>query len=440
MKALAIVDPRAAFVDVGSEKMHVSIAGDTPVVFGTVTSQLHALRDWLLSQRVRAVAMEATGVYWMPLYSVLEAAGLEVSMVNGRQIKNVPGRKSDMSDCQWGSTLHAYGLLRAGFVPPADIRRLQDYMRLRADHITLAASHVQHMQQALERMNVKVHDVISSLTGVSGMAMVRAILQGERDPERLLGLCDVQIQRNKAERVRESLRGTWAPEHLFALNQAVQSWDHYQAQIRECDRAIAAVLPTPDEKIPKERGKRRSCPGVNAPDIEDLHRILRSMCHGQDLTQLPAHTEYSVLQLICETGTDLSKWPTAKHLVSWAGLAPGSAQSGKRRGKVKCKRNRAGRLFCVMARSLARSKHIALGGYYRRVSARRGGRVANIALARKLAELFWRVMVHGIEYVEEGLARYEEKVLKTKRQSLARLARLLGRELVPLPEEHPLPS
>lgn len=432
MKALAILDPRASFVDVGSERMHVSIGGGTPAVFGTVTTQLHALRDWLVSNEVRSVAMEATGVYWMPLYSVLEAAGLEVSMVNGKQIKNLPGRKTDMVDCQWGSTLHAYGLLRPGFVPPADIRRLQDYMRLRSDHITMAASHVQHMQQALERMNVKVHDTISSLTGVSGLAMVRAILQGERDPDQLLKLCDIQIQRNKPERVKESLRGTWAKEHLFALKQAVQSWDHYQAQIDECDRAIASLLPKPDDDTPTDHGGRRSSPGVNAPEIDDLHRILRSMCHGHDLTQLPAHTDYSVLQLISEVGTELTNWPTEKHFTSWAGLAPGSAQSGKRRGKVKCKRNRVGRIFCVMARSLVRSKNIALGGFCRRLAARRGGLVANIALARKLATLFWRVMVKGIDYVEEGLVRYEEKVLQTKQKALHRLARQLGRQLVPL--------
>jgi transposase len=436
MKALSVLDPLATFVDVGSERMHVSIAGGTPQVFGTVTSQLHGLRDWLRSNKVKSVAMEATGVYWMPLYSVLEEAGFTVSMVNGRQLKNVPGRKSDMMDCQWGSTLHAYGLLRAGFVPSAEIRRIQDYMRLRGDHITLAASHVQHMQKALERMNIKLHDQIASLTGVSGLAVVRAILAGERDPERLLALCDRQIQRNKAERVKESLRGTWATEHLFALKQALMSWEHYQRQIDECDRMIAGLLPTPNDDDPKGRGPRRSSPGVNAPDIDDLHRILRHMCDGRDLTQLPAHTEYSVLQLVSETGTDLTKWRTEKHFSSWTGLAPGSAQSGKRRGKVKCRRNRVGRLFCVMARSLAQSKDIALGGFYRRLAARRGGLVANIALARKLAELFWRVMVHGIEYVEQGLARYDEQVLKTKQQALQRLARQLGRQLVPLPEEN----
>jgi transposase len=436
MSSLPVLDPRAAFVDVGSEQMHVSIAGGPPEVFGTVTTQLHALRDWLLAREVRSVAMEATGVYWLPLYGVLEAAGLEVVMVNGRQTKNLPGRKTDMLDCQWGATLHAHGLLRAGFVPPAHIRRLQDYVRLRTDHISSAASHVQHMQKALERMNVKLHDVISSLTGVSGLAVVRAILNGERDPGRLLALCDTQIQRAKADRVKESLRGTWADEHLFALRQALQSWEHYQHQIAECDREIQALLPNPEDGQPPGaavKSKARKQPGINAPDIAQLRSILAQMCQGRDLTALPAHTQYSALQLISEVGTDLTKWPTEKHFTAWMGLAPGSRQSGKRRGNAKRGRNRAGRMFCVIARSLARSKNIALGGFYRRMAARRGALVANIALARKLAVLFWRVMVKGLDYVEEGLARYEAKVLETKQRALQRLARQLGQQLVPIP-------
>ncbi|MGH8701969.1 MAG: IS110 family transposase [Burkholderiales bacterium] len=423
-------------MDVGSEQMHASIAGGTPEVFGTVTSQLHALRDWLLAQGVRSVAMEATGVYWLPLYSVLEAAGVEVLMVNGRQTRNLPGRKTDMQDCQWGATLHAHGLLRAGFVPPADIRRLQDYLRLRADHISSAATHVQHMQKALERMNVKLHDVISSLTGVSGLAVVRAVLDGERDPERLLALCDLSIRRAKAQRVKESLRGTWQAEHLFALRQALQSWEHYQRQIAECDRQVEVLLhersdagppPAPTNLGPRKR------PGVNAPDIANLRGILAQMCQGRDLTMLPAHTEYSVLQILSEVGTDLTKWRTEKHFTAWMGLAPGSHHSGKRKASVKRKRNRAGRMFCILARSLARSKDIALGGFYRRMAARRGGLIANIALARKLAVLFWRVMVKGMDYVEHGLAQYEAKVLHTKQRALRRLARQLGQELVPLP-------
>lgn len=436
MSSVRVLDARAAFVDVGSEQMHVSIAGGPPRVFGTVTAQLHALRDWLLAQEVHSVAMEATGVYWLPLYGVLEAAGMEVAMVNGRQTRNVPGRKTDMLDCQWGATLHAHGLLRPGFVPPAHVRRLQDYLRLRSDHISLAASHIQHMQKALERMNVKLHDVISSLTGASGLAVVRAILQGERDPDRLLPLCDVQIRRTKAERVKESLRGTWAEEHLFALRQALQSWEHYQRQIAECDRAIRALLPEPADHEPPgngPEGKARKRPSVNAPDIPNLRSIVAQMCHCRDLTILPAHTEYGVLQLIAEVGTDLTKWPTEKHFTSWTGLAPGSRQSGKRHGSVKRNRNRAGRIFCVMARSLARSKNIGLGGFYRRMAARRGGLLANVALARKLAVLFWRVMVKGFDYVEQGLVAYEAKVIETKHRTLRRLARQLGHQILPLP-------
>ncbi len=339
--------------------MHVSIAGGPPRVFGTVTAQLHELRDWLKAQSARSVAMEATGVYWLPLYGVLEAAGFEVCMVNGRQTRNLPGRKSDMQDSQWGATLHAHGLLRPGFVPPAQIRQLQDYMRLRADHIQMAATHVQHMQQALERMNIKLHDVIAKLTGVSGLAVVRAILDGERDPQKLLSLCDTQIQRAKAERVKQSLLGTWTEEHLFALRQALQSWEHYQSQIAECDRRVEALLhdiDPADKTGPAPLSARRSRPGVNGPDIPDLRVMLAQICGGKDLTQLPASTEYSILQLAAEVGTDLTKWATEKHFTSWMGLAPGSHQSGRRKRSVKRNRNRAGRIFCVIARSLARAR------------------------------------------------------------------------------------
>ena len=441
MKELPVLDDRAAFCDVGSERMHISIAGGAPKAFGTVTSQLHELRDWLRSEGANSVAMEATGVYWLALYSVLEDAGFEVVMVNGRQTRNLPGRKTDMLDCQWGATLHAHGLLKPGFVPPAHIRKLQDYQRLRADHISLAASHVQHMQKALERMNIKLHTVISSLTGASGLAVVRAILDGQREPAKLLELCALPIREKKAQEVTESLRGTWAPEHLFALRQALQSWEHYQGQIAECDRQIQTLLQditfddTPDAGVGKKTethtGKGRS---VNAPQIPGLHKMLVELCQGKDLTVLPAHTDYSVLQIISEVGTDLSKWRTEKHFTSWMGLAPGTHQSGKRHANVKRSRNRVGRLFCVMARSLARSKDIALGGFYRRLSARRGGLVANIALARKLATLFWRVMVKGMEFVEHGLAAYESKMQAAKQRTLRRLAKELGQTVSPMPQ------
>lgn len=423
---LPVLDPTAAAIDVGSESLHVSIAGGPPKVFGTVTGQLHALRDWLQENGVRSVAMEATGIYWLCPYEVLEQAGVEVVVVNGKYVKNLPGRKTDMSDCQWQSTLHAHGLLKPGFVPPEHIRRLQDYLRLRADHITLAASHEQHMQKALERMNLKIHDVISDLTGVSGLKLIEAILQGERDPAVLLGLCDPQIQKKKAAALRAALEGTWKAEHLFALRQAHELWQGYQQKIAECDQQIEVVLKElagpedPQAPAPPPATKRG---GVNAPPIAGLHGLLWRLCGGKDPTTLPGVADHVLLQLLGEVGTDLGQhWKSEKHFTAWLGLAPGSKQSGKRRGSQRRSRNRAGRLFCVIARSVGRSVDKALGGFYRRLKGRRGGLVANLALARKLAELFWRLMVHGRAYVEKGLKQYEAKVAQTEQRLLQKLA------------------
>ncbi len=264
------------------------------------------------------------------------------------------------------------------------------------------------------------------------MAVVSAILGGERNPESLLRLCHGQIRKNKADLIRESLRGTWTPEHLFALRQAFESWEHYQRQIAQCDQEIAKLLPSPDEDDPGP--KRFSSPGRNAPEIDQLRGMMRVMCGHQDLTQLPTFTEYSVLQLIAETGTDLTRWPTEHHFASWAGLAPGSKQSGKRNGKVKQRRNKVGRLLCVMARSLARSKYIALGAYYRRLAARRSKPVAIIAVARKLATLMWRTMVKGLEYAEQGIEHYQQKIESQKLKTAQRLAKELGLELHQRPE------
>ena len=240
--SLPVLDPTAAAIDVGSEQLHVSVAGGPPKVFGTTTGQLRELRDWLKAQGVQSVAMEATGIYWLCPYEVLEQAGLRVVMVNGKYVKNLPGRKTDMKDCQWQATLHAHGLLQPGFVPPAHIRRLQDYLRVRADHVVLAGSHEQHMQKALDRMNLKIHDVLSDLTGKSGLQMVEAILKGERDPAALLALCDPQIQKRKASQLKAALEGNWKEEHLFALRQAHELWQCYQEKIAECDVAIEKVL------------------------------------------------------------------------------------------------------------------------------------------------------------------------------------------------------
>ena len=435
--ALPILNPAAAAIDVGSEQLHVSIAGGPPKVFGTTTGQLHALRDWLKENGVRTVAMEATGIYWLCPYEVLEQAGLEVVVVNGKYVKNLPGRKTDMKDCQWQATLHAHGLLKPGFVPPEHIRRLQDYLRLRADHVVLAGSHEQHMQKALERMNLKIHDVISDLTGVSGRNMIAAILKGERRAGELVALCDPQIRKKKETALRAALEGHWKKEHLFALRQAYEGWQFYQKQIAECDEQTAEILKElagpedPQAPQPPTAPKRG---GVNTPQIAQLHSLLYRLCDGKDPTSLPGVADHVLLQLIGELGTELKKnWPTEKHFTAYLGVAPGSRQSGKRRGSQKRSRNRAGRLFCVIARTVGRSVDKALGGFYRRLKGRRGGLVANIALARKLAELYWRLMVHGRAYVEDGLKKYEEKVAKTEKWLLEKLARKYHLQIQPQP-------
>jgi transposase len=367
---------------------------------------------------------------------VLEKGGLAVVVVNGKYVKNLPGRKTDMSDCQWQATLHAHGLLKPGFVPPEHIRRLQDYLRVRSDHITMAGAHEQHMQKALERMNLKIHDVISDLTGVSGLKMVEAIINGQRNPVALLELCDPQIQKKKAAALRAALEGNWKDEHLFALRQAYELWQFYQKKMAECDQAIEVVLKElagpedPQAPAPPSSGKRG---GVNTPQIAGLHALLWRLCGQKDPTTLPGVADYVLLQLLGEVGTDLGgPWKSEKHFTAWLGLAPGSRQSGKRRGSQRRGRNRAGRLFCVIARSVGRSVDKALGGFYRRLKGRRGGLVANLALARKLAELFWRLMVHGIGYVEQGRKKYQEQVARTEQGLLQKLARKYNLVLQPM--------
>ena len=254
MKTLTVLDPRAAFVDVGSGHMHVSVAGDEPAVFGTVTSQLHALRDWLRSQGVRSVAMVATGVYWLPLYGVLEAAGFNARMVNGRQTRNVLGDKTDMNDSQWGATLHMHGLLKAGFVPPADIRRLQDYLRLRADHVSGAGAHVQHMQKTLERMNIKLHDVIASLAGMSGLTIVRAIIAGERSPDAFCSHC--ATSRSAEPRPNRSRRRCAAPGRMSTFLRCA----------KPCKAGITA-----SNRSPSATGRSKACCPRTIPISPHFH-------------------------------------------------------------------------------------------------------------------------------------------------------------------------
>lgn len=449
---LPVVDPKAAGIDVGSEKLFVSIGGQPAKVFGTCQADLRKLRDYLVEQGVKSVVMEATGVYWICAYDVLAEAGLEVLVVNGAHVKNLPGRKSDMADAPWLSQLHAHGLLRGGFVPPQEIRELRDYVRLRGDWIEIGAAHVQHMQKALEQLNVKVHDVISSLTGVSGLRIVRAILAGERDPEKLAELCDAQILAKKRERLMRALESNWKSQHLFALRQAVEGWDFCQGQLTKCDAAMGQVLAQMAQRRPEvvepesseaKAGEptgepaRAPAPPVkelrhNAPTgLTDLHRLLERICGGQDLAVLPAINDYTWLQFLSEVGSDLGAWPTEKQFNAWLGLAPGTAQSGKRRRRQRRYGGRAGQILRVAVRSMARAKQSWLGSFYRRLAATRGPATANKATARKLGQLIYWTLTKGLAYVEQGIQRYEENYRKQLRKRLARQARHLGLVLLP---------
>lgn len=422
----------SAGIDLGSEEIFVAVEEQSVQCFETFTASMAEAVVYLQDHHIETVAMEATGIYWIPLYELLEQASIEVYLVNGAHVKQVPGRKSDLSDCQWIQQLHSCGLLSAGFVPVEEIRTLRQYWRLRDDHIELAAMHIQHMQKALELMNLKLHKVISQLTGKSGLRIIEAILAGERDPESLVTLCDQRILAHKRQRVVRSLEGHYRAEHLFALKQAYAAWRFYQGQIEECDAAMAAWLEahTADLPEPPVEGKVKPI-RHNAPKIENLHGSLMQLTGGTDPTVLPCINDRTLLGLISETGLDMTKWPTKKHFSSWMGLSPRSDQSGKRRRNRRGKhKNRAGQIFREAAHSLGGSKHLALGGFYRRLRARRGPQIANKAAARKLAGLYYDLLRYGKAYVEHGLEQYEQEYKRKQIERLSKQAQALGLQVV----------
>lgn len=427
---LPILNPHAAGVDVGSEKFFASVAGGEPRVFLTVTEKMQEVVKFFQEQKVKTVAMEATGVYWINLYGVLEEAGLEVIVVNGAHCRNFPGRKSDMKDCQWLAVLHAHGLLSGGFVPPSEIRQLRDYMRVRADRVSMAAQHVQHMQQAMDRLNVKIHVVISDITGRSGLRIIRAILAGEREPEKLVELCDEQILKTKKAPMIQALRGLWRQEHLFALALAVESYDSYQQQIAKCDEQIAAVLktisagrPTSDLGRPKELRH-------NAIILPDLQQQMAQI-YGKDLTKLPCINASTAATLLAEIGDDMSRWKDWRHFGSWLAVAPCTAQSGKSRRRQKRHLTRGGQILCRAVQCMAGGKNTYLASFYRRVRAKRGAKVAIKATAYKLAKLLYLVLTKGWEYVEQGIAKYEERIRQMQVITLQKLAKKLNYVIVP---------
>jgi transposase len=427
--------PGYGAIDIGQEKIFVACSGEETVrSFATFSADLELAAEYLLARGITRVAMEATGVYWIPLHDLLESRGMKVTVFNGAHARNLPGRKSDVQDCQWHGMLHSHGLLVSCFIPPEEIRQLRCYYRLREDHLGIASEHIQHMQRALDLMNVRLHVVISQLHGVSGLRVIRAILAGERDPVALSELCDGQILQKKRAEVIKSLRGRWQEHHLFALRQALESYEFCLRQMAACDREIEALL----QRVTADRPPQSPAPGQkvkvvrhNAPQIEGLHRLLITLSGGPDATQLPGISPLGFMKLLGEIGTDLSAWKSAKHFTSWLGLSPGSSQSGKRRKRVPRKKTVAGQIFREAGLSIARSKHLAMGAAYRRLKAAKGSPIAIVAIARKLAVLYYNLFTKGLAYVEEGVRRYEERYRQQTLRYLEKKAKAFGFALTP---------
>jgi len=430
-----LVHQGAAGIDIGS-RFHVvaipSTYSEQPVQkFSSFTGDLKRLRDWLREHNIQTVAMESTGIYWIPVYEILQEAGLEVFLVNARHAKCVPGRKSDISDAQWLQQLHGWGLLRASFQPDEGIATLRSTMRLRESLVKGKASHQQRVQKALMQMNLQLHHVVNDVMGKTGRLIIDAILSGERDPEALAALRDRRCK-NPESVIAEALHGHFREDHLFELSVAVRMFDEYHQRIVECEanahellsrlavRSDKANMPT----FTDGRRKRKS-----EYSFDPTHFI--NMLAGVDLGNIYGLGPGNLLTIISECGTEMAKWPTAKHFTSWLGLAPQNKVSGGRvlSSRVRPGASRAASAFWMAALIASRSS-TALGSFSRRLAVRRGKQKAHAATARKLAEIFYRCIRYGKSYVDSGPIAYEGKQKDIEISRLFRKASLLGFDLV----------
>jgi transposase len=439
IRGMALVHPNAAAIDIGATMHMAAVSADrTPEPvrsFGTFTADLHRLVDWFTECGVETVVMESTGVYWIPIFELLDASGFAVFLVNARDAKHVPGRKTDVSDAQWLQRLHSYGLLSASFRPKGRIAELRSYVRQRERLLEYAASHIQHMQKALTEMNLQIHHVVADITGATGMRIIRSILAGERDPAVLAAMRDSRC-RADAGTIEKALGGNYRAEHLFALEQALALYVTYQEKASACDARIEAVLK--ELSIDRDRCTtplpppcRRMPNTANALDF-DVRAALFELL-GKDVTRINGLGPYLTLKLIAECGDDLSTWPSAKHFTSWLCLAPRNKISG---GKVLSSRtrrsgNKATSLLRLAAISVGRTD-TALGAFYRRLSARIGKAKAVTATARKIAVLFYNAVRYGIEYVDPGASAYETRYRERVIDNLHRRAKAFGFVLQPL--------
>lgn len=443
LKSLTPINPNAAGIDIGADSHWVSVTGDRDEQnvreFSCYTPNLYALADWLEKCKVTTVVMESTGVYWIPVFQILETRGFEVSLVNSHHVKTVPGRKSDVLDCQWLQQLHSYGLLAGSFRPQDEICVLRSYIRHRDNLIRTAGTHVQRMQKALTQMNLQLHRVISDITGKTGLKIIRAMIAGEQNPQTLAALRDGRIRRTEEE-IAAAMTGDYRKEHLFVLQQELQLYEFYQQQISRCDQQIEEYLISLDsqieikeiEEVSKQPQTRNYSSNVPTFDLgSHLYRI-----SGVDFTRIDGLGVLTVQTILSEVGLDPSRFPTVKHFTSWLGLCPGSRVSG---GKVKSSRtrpviNRAANAFRLAAHALRRSQ-TALGAFFRRLRVRLGAPKAVTATAHKLARIFYCLWTKGGEYHDPGVDSYEQQYQQRILKNLRKKAEDLGFNLVPQSSE-----
>jgi transposase len=431
------VNLNAAGIDIGAKSHWVAVPADrdpTPVrEFSSFSADLHALADWLLSCGITTAAMEATGVYWVPLYELLESRGVEVVLVNAKHFKNVPGRKSDVLDCQWLLQLHTFGLLRGSFRPEAAIVTLRTYLRHREMLVQASAQHLQHMQKALTLMNLQLHHVLSDISGETGMRIIRAIVAGTRDPAELAKFRDPRCHASR-DTIAAALTGTYQADYLFVLQQALELYDVYYAKIQACDRQIERAVRALTPKVDVQQTPPPAARRLNKPRGHEMRIHVREPLYaaaGVDLTQINGIASHVALAVISEIGVDMTPWPTEKNFTSWMCVAPGTKITG---GKVLSSRtrtaaNRVATLLRTAASSLMRSD-TALGAFGRRLAARIGDAKALTAVSRKLAVQIYHSLKHGRIYKDPGAAAYDFQHRNRVLRSLTKRARTLGYELV----------
>jgi transposase len=435
---LTQINVNVAGIDCGAAEHYVAVPPDRDPEavqhFSTFTADLVRLVDWVIACGVTSVALESTGVYWIPVFELLESRGLEVLLVNARHLKHVPGRKTDVSDCEWLRDLHSVGLLRGSFRPTEGIVALRAYLRHRQTVVESAGIYIQRMQKALVQMNVQLPLVVSDITGLTGMRIVRDIVAGRRDPVQLAEHRDPHCRASKAD-IIAALTGHYRPEHLFVLEQNLAAYDMCHTQLAACDRAIELQLRTlratvtaPEGPLPAPRVKRRL--SKHEPTF-DVRTSLHHLTGGVDLTQIDGLGPYQALKLVSEIGTDMQRWPTEKHFTSWLALAPNNRISGGRLlgSRTPPSANRAAAIFRLAAMSLGRTE-TALGAFYRRLAARIGKPQAITATARKLAVLVYRVLSGRLVYTDAGAHVYDQQQRTHAVRRLRRRAVDFGFDLV----------